>query len=41
MSWNNCFGHAEEIAIKKIEHTKDNMIVYYKDKINPRVRGNQ
>jgi len=41
MSWNDCFGHAEEIAIKKIEHTKNNMIVYYKDKINPCVRGNQ
>ena len=33
-SLNKCFAAPEEIAIKRVEHTSDGMIVYYKESIN-------
>ena len=30
----------EEIAIKRVEHTSDGMIVYYKESINPCIKRN-
>ena len=38
-SLNKCFAKPEEIAIKRVEHTSDGMIVYYKESINPCIKG--
>ena len=39
-SLNKCFAKPEEIAIKRVEHTSDGMIVYYKESINPCIKRN-